>query len=215
MNVLLWFILAIVAVILIAGMAGSLRLTRRSYLTLTRSPAEYDLPFENVSFPATDGLTLRGWFIPGPDNERAIILLHGHGGSMDPDVQYIPALHAAGFSVLLFDFHAHGRSDGQITSFGYLERKDAVGAVHFLKETRGCKKVALVGFSLGGMVATLTAPICPEVDAIVNDGGPARLRSALKGWWIENNLPEWFACHRHSICNFLHFAAHASQSLPL
>lgn len=44
--------------------------------------------------------------------ERALILLHGQAGSsMDPNVQYLPALHAAGFHVLQFDLRAHGRSE--------------------------------------------------------------------------------------------------------
>jgi pimeloyl-ACP methyl ester carboxylesterase len=218
MNILLWCLLVFFFLVFAAGMAGSFRLTRRSYLTLTRSPAELGLEFEDVSFPATDGLTLRGWFIPGSDKERAVIQLHGHGGSMDPDIQYVPALHAAGFSVLLFDFRAHGRSEGRITTFGYLERRDAAGAVRYLKETRCFKKVALVGFSLGGMVATLTAPICPAVDALVNDGGPARLRTALRGWWIENVLPAWagsFAIPLVILCTSLRLRANLWRYEPV
>jgi fermentation-respiration switch protein FrsA (DUF1100 family) len=112
---------------------------------------------------------------------------------MDPDIQYVPAWHAAGLNVLLFDFRAHGRSQGRVTTFGYLERYDVQGALRFLKREKGMRRVALVGFSLGGMVAILSAPICPEVDAVVEDGAPARLRSALAAWGAERGSPRWFA----------------------
>jgi alpha-beta hydrolase superfamily lysophospholipase len=151
------------------------------------------LAFDSVTFPAADGLTLRGWWVPASGSDRAILQLHGHAGSMDPDVQYLSAWHEAGLNVLLFDLRAHGRSAGQATTFGYLERRDVQGAVSFLKQEKGMRRVALVGFSLGGMVAILSAPVCPQVDAVVEDGAPARLRSALKVWGLEHHLPAWFA----------------------
>jgi fermentation-respiration switch protein FrsA (DUF1100 family) len=185
--------LTLIILLVIAALVMSLFLTRRYHLIETRSPAELGLPFENVAFQSSDGLTLRGWWIPAPGSDRAIIQLHGHSGSMDPDVQYLPAWHAAGLNVLPFDFRAHGRSQGRATTFGYLERRDVQGALRFLKQEKGMRRVALVGFSLGGMVAILSAPVCPEVDAVVEDGAPARLRSALAVWSVEHGLPRWLA----------------------
>ena len=187
----LWIIVAPVALFALAAVVISFFLTRRHYLVETRSPAEVGLAFENIAFPASDGVLLRGWWIPAPGSDRAIIQMHGHGGSMDPDVQYLPAWHAAGFNVLAFDFRAHGRSEGRAITFGYLERRDVQGAVRFLKQEKGMRRIALVGFSLGGMVAILSAPVCPEVDAVVEDGAPARIRSAVAVWATERGLPLW------------------------
>jgi dipeptidyl aminopeptidase/acylaminoacyl peptidase len=61
--------------------------TRRYCLLEARSPAELGLPFENVAFSSADGLTLRGWWIPAPGSDRAVIQLHGRSGSMDPDIE--------------------------------------------------------------------------------------------------------------------------------
>jgi uncharacterized protein len=118
-----------------------------------------------------------------------VIMLHGHGGSMDPDVQYVPALHAAGFNVLMFDFRAHGRSDGRVSTIGYLERQDVLGAVDFVR-AKGIERIGLLGFSMGGVVAMLTAPICPDVRAVISDGGPARMRTALTVWAWERGVPK-------------------------
>lgn len=163
-------------------------LTRRRAADETRSPAEYGLTFEEVAFPARDGLTLRGWWIPAPGARRAVIMMHGFGGSMDPDVQYVPALHAAGLSVLMFDFRAHGRSEGRMTTIGYLERQDALGAIDFVRG-KGIERIGLLGFSMGGIVAMLTAPLCPHVAAVISDGGPARFRNALVVWGQEHGIP--------------------------
>jgi fermentation-respiration switch protein FrsA (DUF1100 family) len=186
-------VLVIAALLIVSALVMSLFLTRRYYLAETHSPAEVGLVFENATFQASDGLVLRGWWIPAAGSDRVLIQLHGHSGSMDPDIQYLPAWHAAGFNVLTFDFRAHGRSEGQISTFGYLERFDVQGAIRFVQQERGVRRIALVGFSLGAMVAILSAPICPEVSVVVADGAPARLRSALRIWGIEHRLPAWFA----------------------
>ncbi len=185
--------LALAMLLLIIAVVLSFFLTRRHDLVGPSSPAELGLAFEDVIFPASDGLVLHGWWIPAPGSDRAVIQLHGHAGSMDPDIQYLPAWHEAGLNVLMFDFRGHGRSDGRLSTFGYLERYDVQGAVRYLKQKKGMHRIALVGFSLGGMVAILSTPLCPEVDAVVADGAPARLRSALTVWGIERHLPAWFA----------------------
>jgi pimeloyl-ACP methyl ester carboxylesterase len=119
-------------------------------------------------------------------------MLPGQFGSMDPDVQYLPALHEAGFSVLMFDFRAHGRSDGAVSTLGYLERYDVLGAVNFLRG-KGFVRIGLWGFSMGARVALLAAPLCPEVRAIVADGGPPRMLPAIAARIQEMGLPEELA----------------------
>ncbi len=186
-------VLALAALLLIAAVVLSFFFTRRYHLAETHSPAEWGLAFENVTFQASDGLVLHGWWVPAAGSDRAVIQLHGLAESMDPDIQYVTGWHEAGLNVLLFDFRGHGRSEGRIVTFGYLERYDVQGAIRFLKQEKGMRHIALVGFSLGAMVSLLSAPICPEVDAVVADGSPARIRSALAVWGIEHHLPAWIA----------------------
>jgi pimeloyl-ACP methyl ester carboxylesterase len=119
-------------------------------------------------------------------------MMHGYGGSMDPDVQYVPALHAAGFNVLMFDFRAHGRSDGEVCTVGYLERQDALAAVDFVRG-KGVVRIGFLGFSMGGIVAILTAAICPHVAAVIADGCPARFRTALSVHGVELRQPAWLS----------------------
>ena len=184
--------LALIGLALAVGLAMSLYMTRRFGLAETHSPAEYGLTFEEVAFQAADGLTLHGWWIPAVGSDRAVVIMHGHGGSMDWDIHRAPALHAAGFNVLLFDFRAHGRSEGRMITFGYLERQDVLGAVRFLRG-RGMRRTGLLGFSFGGIAAMLAAPICPDIAAVVSDGGPARMRSAMAARGSEWGAPRWLS----------------------
>ncbi len=187
-----WLLIPAV-LILISSLVLSFFFTRRYHLIETHSPAEFGLPFENVAFSSGDGLILRGWWIPAPGSDHAVIQLHGHSGSMDPDIVYAAAWHAAGYNVLMFDFRAHGRSPGKICTFGYLERQDVIGAVRFLKQEKTISHLALFGLSLGGMVAILSAPLCPQVEAVIEDGAPMRIRSALAAWSMERHLPSWIS----------------------
>ncbi|NPA29421.1 MAG: alpha/beta hydrolase, partial [Epsilonproteobacteria bacterium] len=43
---------------------------------ILKSPAEWGAAYEDITYRTADGLTLRGWWIPGRD-ERAVLLLHG------------------------------------------------------------------------------------------------------------------------------------------
>jgi dipeptidyl aminopeptidase/acylaminoacyl peptidase len=191
MNALLWLLLPI-GLVLAVGLAASFYVTSRQPRSAFHSPAEFGLEFEEVTFKAADGLQLQGCWIPATGSERAVIILHGHGGSLDWDIHRAPALHAAGFNVFLFDFRAHGRSQGRLATFGYLERQDVLGAVEFLK-SQGIKSIGLMGFSYGALASMLTAPVCPEVRAVVADGGPTRLRVALIARAMEFHLPRWLA----------------------
>ena len=187
MNLLFWLLLP-VGLVLTIGLAASFYMTSRQPRSAFHTPAEYGLQFEEVVFNAADGLLLQGCFIPAPGSERAVIILHGHGGSLDWDIHRAPAFHAAGFNVLLIDFRAHGQSQGHLATFGYLERKDVVGAVNFVLG-RGVNRIGLLGFSYGGIASMLTAPICPEIKAVVTDGGPTRMKTALRARAIELHVP--------------------------
>jgi fermentation-respiration switch protein FrsA (DUF1100 family) len=189
---------AIGLILLLAVLAGliwvfSTRMIARRTPDASTSPADHDLAFEDVSFPARDGTGLGGWFIPTPRADRAVIFCHGHAGSMDPDVQYAPWFHQAGFNVLMFDFRAHGRSAGERVSFGALERQDLQGALDYLAQ-RGIERVGVLGFSMGGAVALLTAGQDERIAAVVSDGGFARLEDTVVGWARHlKGLPTWLA----------------------
>ena len=109
------------------------RLTRPERYPLSSDPGDFGLDYESVEFEsAEDGLTLRGWWIPSQDNDRAIILVHGRnsnrtGFNPQPGIPGGLLVQAVGivergYSVLSFDLRGHGQSDGDRYSLGPLEK---------------------------------------------------------------------------------------------
>jgi pimeloyl-ACP methyl ester carboxylesterase len=100
-----------------------------------------------------------------PDPHEAILLLHGYSGSVAPDlVEYGPTLRQTA-GVLGLDFRGHGESDPAETTFGLREVDDVGGALAWFGE-RGIRRVALVGTSMGGIVAIAAT-------VVLGDGGLA------------------------------------------
>jgi pimeloyl-ACP methyl ester carboxylesterase len=190
MTAILWLMMIVVLTILIVGLVLSFYFTQRGQLGETHSPDEYGLQYEPVEFKATDGLRLRGVWIPASGSDKAVIVLHGHGGSYDFDLYRAPALHEAGFNVLFFDFRAHGRSEGRRMTFGFEERRDVLGSIEFL-HMHEIQHIGLLGFSYGGIVSMLVTPVCPDVEAVISDGGPARMSTAIAARGVEMGFPRW------------------------
>lgn len=153
-------------------------------------PASLGLPAEPVAFESRDRrTTLRGWWMPAPDASGTVVVCSGQRGSLDGDLPtFGPMLHQAGFNVLMFDWRAHGRSDGDKVTFGVYEKEDLLGALDFLAG-RGVMRVGLMGLSMGANVALITAALSDRVAAVVCDSLPARLSSTLVGYMVEKRLP--------------------------
>ena len=148
-----------------------------------------DLKGQSVEFASTSGETLRGWLIPGHKGAGAIVLLHGLRGSRLQMVGRARFLSAAGYTVLLFDFQAHGESTGKQITFGYLESRDAQAAVNFLRASLPGEKIGVIGLSMGGAAAVLATPqlnvdamslemVYPSISQAIAD----RLTMRLGGW---------------------------------
>ncbi len=128
--------------------------------------APSDLNARAIEFQSGSGATLKGWFIEGKKDKGAVILMHGVRSSRLSMVDRARFLSRAGFSVLLFDFQAHGESSGDQITFGHLESRDAQAAVDFLRAHAKGERIGVIGESMGG-AATLLAEPALEVDAMV------------------------------------------------
>jgi fermentation-respiration switch protein FrsA (DUF1100 family) len=131
-------------------------------------PSQPGLPgAKAVTIPSASGSLLRGWWVPGAaSREGAIVLLHGVRANRLQMAERARVLHEHGYSVLLFDFQAHGESPGRRITFGKLESLDAVAAVRFVRNNRPLDRVGVIGVSLGG-AAALVGPEPLAVDALV------------------------------------------------
>jgi predicted acyl esterase len=128
----------------------------------------------DVSFPATDGVRLAGWYVPGR-NRAAVILLHGSHGTRSDTLAHLRMLHAAGYAVLAFDARGHGQSQGKTNALGWSGARDVAGAVSFLERQPGVDphRIAALGLSMGAEEALRAAATGVPLSAIVADGAGA------------------------------------------
>lgn len=111
----------------------------------------------------------------------------------------------AGYSVLLFDFQAHGETLGKHITFGYLESKDALAAVNFLRAIAPDERIGVIGVSMGGAAALLASPplncdamvlemVYPTIKQAISDrlitnfGSWARVLTPLLSWQFKPRL---------------------------
>lgn len=117
------------------------------------------------------------------------ILAHGFMGSKQrPYITKLAERLSEHFDVITFDFRGHGKSGG--VSNGTEEFYDIRAVIDYAKNN-GYKKIALVGFSLGGIEGIYVAARFHDVDALVIVGTPADAAAIIPnaGWlfWMANN----------------------------
>ena len=158
---------------------------------LWATPDDLGLPYENVNFPAQDGLRLSGWFLPAsgaPSKKGAtVILVHGwlwnRLGTAASDVfsnvigatpvemlRLAHSLSQDGYNVLMFDLRNHGESAASTpVTFGVKESNDLLGALDYL-DTRpdvNMSQIGVVGFSYGANTLLYTLPQTTQIKAAV------------------------------------------------
>lgn len=124
------------------------------------------LSAQTVAFRSASGSLLHGWFLRGRKGAGAVVLLHGVRGDRRSMLGRARLFADAGYSVLLFDFQASGESSGRHITFGYLESRDVLAAVEYVRRQAPGEKIGIVGVSLGGAAALLASPPL-RVDALV------------------------------------------------
>jgi pimeloyl-ACP methyl ester carboxylesterase len=115
-----------------------------------------DSAYTNVKLKTKDGLTLDAWLIRMPNAKGTIALFHGHGSEKSANLSQSNEFNELGYSTLLVDFRAHGKSEGNTCTIGYREAEDVKLAYDYLKNS-GEKNIILYGISLGA--ATITKAI--------------------------------------------------------
>lgn len=124
-------------------------------------PAPPDLGATDVEFSG-----LRGWFVRAAQDSPCVILMHGVRSNRRSMIERARFLRQAGYSSLLFDFQAEGESPGRAITFGCLESGNARAAVGYVRSEFHCRKIAVIGQSLGGAAVLLADPPL-RVDALI------------------------------------------------
>jgi pimeloyl-ACP methyl ester carboxylesterase len=153
---------------------------------------------EDVTFKATDGITLRGWLFHGGAKSAPVLVCHDLGESKTAVMNIAIALNKAGMTVLAFDFRGHGASGGDGTTLGVNEVRDVLGGVDFLsnlpKDDVNPGKMGIFGAGMGAHAAVLAAAERPALRVFVLDGlwpdaGFTLVHHVFEDWpWGERHL---------------------------
>lgn len=118
-----------------------------------------------------DGLRLDARLFAA-DPRRLVILLHMYPANQESWFDTARMLRDRGISALTLDFRGYGASEGDIEP-AHLDR-DVRAALSFAR-SRGYEHIVLVGASMGGTAAIVTAAETP-VDGVVGLSPPERFR---------------------------------------
>ncbi len=135
---------------------------------LDASPADFGLPYEDVTVTSEDGLRLAGWYVP-TQNGAVVMAQHGHKSNRIALLEEAQMLHDHGYGVLLTSVRAHDVSDGELISFGYHEMKDWEAWYQFLMQQDEIdpERIGVLGTSMGATQAIQYAALNEDIVAVV------------------------------------------------
>lgn len=168
------FLIRLFAFALLLLLGGCTSLLFQPMQIQLRTPADVGVAYRDVYFPAADGTTLHGWFLPAQGAAKGTVLfLHGNAENISTHLGSVWWLPAHGYQVFLYDYRGYGFSDGKPSLEGLLSDYDgAFDRLLRIEEAQG-KPIAVFGQSLGGAVAIAAVARSPhqqQVATLVVEG---------------------------------------------
>jgi len=113
---------------------------------------------------AGEGVTLKGWRCGASARRRGtLVYLHGVADNRTSAAGIVERFTRRGFDLVAYDSRAHGESEGEACTYGFIEKQD----LHRVLDTVGSGPIVLVGTSLGAAVALQEAARDRRVTAVV------------------------------------------------
>ena len=102
-----------------------------------------------------------------------MILVSGYGDTQDQMLPFAEFLHQAEFNVMTYNSRARAPSGGEYVTLGALEQKDLVSVVDYAlgRAEVDSNRIGVLGISMGGSTAILSAAKDKRISAVVDDSG--------------------------------------------
>jgi fermentation-respiration switch protein FrsA (DUF1100 family) len=141
--------------------------------TIDRTPAEYQLTFEDVYITVKHEKgkdeRIHAWWIPAEyPSDRYLIYFHGSALNIEANIIHARRFHRMGFSVLLVSYRGYGKSDGDFPTEAQVY-SDAQATWTYLVEQKNIDPGAIIiyGHSMGGAVAIQLAVNQPAAGGLI------------------------------------------------
>jgi uncharacterized protein len=156
-----------------------------------KTPADFNMPYEDVTVTDSDGLQLVGWFVPSK-NGAVIIMQHGYKSTRQELLDEAQMMYKHGYGVLLSTVRAHDHSEGEMITFGLKEVNDMDAWYQYLltRQDVDPNKIGELGNSYGGMLVIQYAARNKNIKAVVADSAFSSLNDTVsKSVTYFTNLP--------------------------
>ena len=120
---------------------------------LEYTPADLDMPYEDVRIRTADGVTIHGWMVLCNGCDVTLLFFHGNAGNIGDRVENIRRLHEIGLRVFILDYRGYGLSEGSPSEQGLYEDARAAYAYLVSRGDINPERIAIFGRSLGAAVA--------------------------------------------------------------
>jgi fermentation-respiration switch protein FrsA (DUF1100 family) len=126
---------------------------------------------------ANDGVELSGWkVVPASANGDWVLLFHGVSDNRTGDLGHAEFLLRHGYSIVMMDSRAHGKSGGDMATYGWKERYDTLAITDALYTTEKVRHLYVHGVSMGAAIALQSAAVEPRIAAVSAEDPFASLR---------------------------------------
>jgi len=124
---------------------------------IVMTPADLNLPYEDVFLHTRDGTRIHGWYVRHGQPRATVLFFHGNAGNISQRLDSVERFYRMGLSVLIIDYHGYGRSGGTPSEAGTYQDARAAWAYLTGELKLPAQQVVLFGRSLGGAVAVWLA----------------------------------------------------------
>ena len=140
--------------------------THRDSRRLT--PADFELPYEELEVRTADGLRLLTWLLPGT-RDAVVVVSGGYRGHISDVLGIGAALRRAGLSVVTYGWRGTPGSDAAPHTLGANERRDLRAVLDAVGDRLGAAPIGLLGYSMGGAISISVGADDPRVRAVCAD----------------------------------------------
>eukprot|EP00180_Rhodochaete_pulchella_P000924 Plantae.Rhodophyta-Rhodochaete_pulchella.ctg1749.p1 GENE.Plantae.Rhodophyta-Rhodochaete_pulchella.ctg1749~~Plantae.Rhodophyta-Rhodochaete_pulchella.ctg1749.p1 ORF type:complete len:331 (-),score=59.69 Plantae.Rhodophyta-Rhodochaete_pulchella.ctg1749:443-1327(-) len=197
---------------------------------ILRRPEDYNMEYEDISFPATDGTNLEGWYMPAKKQSKKIVICnhfspgnrYGYAGHLKAwnqaggfEVNFLPkyqVLVEEGYNVLAYDLRNHGFS-APSQNGGYnpnfFEYKDVLGSLEYVRKRFPTMEIHLHSMCLGGNSTLVAMRRQPKTFQGIKSmillqpiSGDALVRKISDGFWFGKAGYDAFEKHYREIWGY-------------
>lgn len=132
-----------------------------------------------------DGLKLDAWYVAADKKtNKTVILAHGWHNNKTTMAIYGELFHDLGYNVLIPDNRAHGKSQGKIIGYGWLDRRDYSQWLNQIIDTNGNNSdIIMYGMSMGAATVLSVSgesDLPSQVKAVIADSSYTSLLEETK-----------------------------------